>query len=81
MTTCSKGRKLHWWKLFIVNHLLEKFGGCRHHGSRGITDLIFKVTLQEHVIKEPCDFVERSSLLYIPTLQSLVTIGIVVEEM
>ena len=36
------------------------------------------MTLQNHVIKEPCDFMEESSSFFIPTLQSSVFIGIVV---
>ena len=39
---------------------LAKFGGHRSFGSRDITDL-FHVTLQDHVIKEPCEFMDGSS--------------------
>ena len=59
---------------------LIKFGDHRPSGSRDITDLVFHVTLQDHVIKGPCDFMDRSSSLYIPTLPSLVTINIVVVD-
>ena len=36
------------------------------------------MTLQDHVIKVPCGFMEGSYLFYIPTVPSLVTIDIVV---
>ena len=45
----------------MVSHHLAKFGGHCPLGSRDITDLIFHVTLQDHVIKEPCDFMGGSS--------------------
>ena len=59
---------------------LVKFGDHRPSGSRDITGLVFHVTLQDHVIRGPCDFMDRSSSLYIPTLLSLVTINIVVVD-
>ena len=64
--------QLYSWKLLIVSHLLTKFGGHRPCGSRGIIDLIFHVTLQDHVIKRPCDFRKGSSSLDILTLSSSV---------
>ena len=39
------------------------------------------MTLQDHMIKGPCDIMEGSSLLNIPTLSSLVAMGIVVVDM
>lgn len=60
---------------FEVSH--SKFGG--HRPCRvDMTDLIFYVILQDHVIEGLCDFVEGSSSLYILTLSSLVVRGIVV---
>ena len=64
----------------MVSHHLAKFGGHCPLGSRDITDLIFHVTLQDHVIKEPCDFMGGSSSLYIPNQPSLVVISIVVVD-
>ena len=59
---------------------LAKFGGHSPCYSRDIIDPVFHVTLQEHVIKGLCEFLKQSSLLYIPTLPSLVGIGIVVVD-
>lgn len=64
----------------MVSHHLSKFGDHCPFGSRDIIDLIFHATLKDHVIKEPCDFMGGSSSLYIPNLQSLVVIGIVVVD-
>ena len=54
---CSKGRVSLWELLPIVSYYLAKFGGHSPCGSRDI----FHVTLQHHVIKGPCDFMEGSS--------------------
>ena len=48
--------------------------------SRDIIDLIFHVTLEDHVIKGLCEVMEGSSSLYIPTLPSLVATNIVVVD-
>ena len=42
--------------------------------------LICYLTLQDHISKLTCDFMEGSSLLHIPTLPSLVAIGIIVVD-
>ena len=56
------------------------FGGRSYCSSEDIMKLIGHVTLQDHVIKGPCDFMEGSSPLYIPKLQSLVAMRIVVVD-
>ena len=52
----------------MVSHHLSKFADHCPFGSRDIIDLIFHATLQDHVIKEPCDFMGGRSSLYIPNL-------------
>ena len=47
------------WKLLIEIHHFTKFGGHRPY-DKDITDLIFYETLQDHVIKEPCNFWEKA---------------------
>ena len=59
---------------------LVKFGGNRSCGSRDIADLIFHMSLQNHVTKGHCDFMERGFSLYIPTLTCLVALNIVVVD-
>ena len=78
VTTCSEGCINLWVDLLVVSHQLAKF--CEHwpRCSRDITDLIFRMILQDHVIKKLCEFMEQSSSLYIPTLPSLVATSIVV---
>ena len=56
------------------------YNGYRSCGSRDVTYLICQVTLQVHVIKELCEFMEGNSSLYIPILSSLVATGIVVVD-
>ena len=58
-----------------MDHHLAKFGDHRHCCSRDIADLMFHVTLQDHVIKLLCDFIERNTSLYITSLPNLVAIG------
>ena len=41
---------------------------------------MFHMTLQNHVIKGPCDFMEESSSLYIPTLPNSVATDIVLVD-
>lgn len=64
----------------MVSQHLAKCDDYKHCGSRGITNLLFRVTLLDHVINEPFDFFKGSSLLYIPTLLNLVARNIVVVE-
>ena len=48
------------------------------HGSSASGDIMFllcHVTSQDHVIKESCEFIGRSSSWYVTTLTSLVTMG------
>lgn len=47
-------------------------------GGSGDVFSICHVTSQEHMIKESCDFTNRSSLEYVITLPCLVVIGIMV---
>ena len=68
------------WKLLIVSYHLAKLVDHRPGCSRDITDLIFHVTLQDHVIKELCEFMEGSSSLHIPTLPSLAATRIMIVD-
>ena len=61
------------WKPLIVSHLLAKFGDYRHCGTR-YNRPNFHVTLQEHMAEGACDFMNRSSSMYISTLPSTVAI-------
>ena len=54
----------------LITHHFAKVDGYRACGSRDITYLIFHVTLQDHVIKGSCDFMEGSSSLYATTARS-----------
>ena len=65
--------------LRIIQHI-TKFNGHRPCGSRNVTHLICHMTLQLHVIKGFCDFMERSSTLYVTTLSSSVAVVILVVE-
>ena len=76
MTICSKGCVTLWFKATqIKSFFYQVWWPC---DGRSTTNLIFHVTLQDQVVEEPGDFTEGSFLLYIPTLQSSVDIGIVV---
>ena len=55
------------WNRLIVTYLRATFNGHMPCGSRDIECLIFHVTLKDHVIIGPCDFMEESSSSYIPT--------------
>ena len=51
--------------LIVCNHSARP--DCHRHCNRGdIIDLIFHVTLEDHVIQELCDFMKENSPLYIP---------------
>ena len=63
--------------LHRLSRHLSKFGEHRPCGSRDRKDRVFHVTLQGHMIKGPCDFMEGSSSLSIPTLPSLLVTDIV----
>ena len=75
--TCRRVAYLYEWKLFIVSHHLAKSGGYKSCGSRDTLDLVFHMTLQDRVIKGPCDVMEGISSLYTPNLPSLLPTGIV----
>ena len=49
-------------------------------GSSDAAAKIVSVTSQEHVIKEPGDFMEENSSLYIPTLPKLRVIDIILMD-
>ena len=63
----------------VIKHP-AKFGGRGHCGSGDTAHLICHVTLQDHPIKESCNFMKKSSLLYATTLSGLAAIAIVVSE-
>ena len=62
----------------MVSKHLTKFGSHRTCCSRDTRELIFHVTLEDHLIKGFHDLMEESSSLSIPTLPRLIAIGIVV---
>ena len=45
----------------MVSHHPVKFSGHRHCGSGDIRIFVCHVTLQDHVIKGPFDFIEKIS--------------------
>ena len=57
-----------------------QFGGHRPCGCRDTTDLIFLVTLQEHVVLCSCDLLGRSHSRQVSILPSFMAGGIVVVE-
>ena len=54
---------------FVSTYHFAKFNGYRPYHSRGITSLICHMTLQDHLIRQSCNFVEGSSSSYIPPWQ------------
>ena len=62
----------------MVSHHLAMFGDHWSSASGNIKYLIFHVTSQNHLIEGSCKFMNETSLLYVTTMPSLVTIGIVV---
>ena len=63
----------------LVSHHHAMVGG-QSSSTRDITDPTYHVTSQDHVIEGSRNFVSETSSLYVTTLPSLVTIGIVVVE-
>ena len=43
-----------------MGHHLSKFGGDGHYGSGQIIVLVCYLILQDHMIKDSCDFKHRS---------------------
>ena len=62
----------------MVSHHLAMFGNHGSSASGNIKYLIFHVNSQNHLIEGSCKFMNETSLLYVTTMPSLVTIGIVV---
>ena len=56
------------------------FGVHKQSGRRDIMIFVCDVTLQDHVIKGSCDFIDGSTFWQVATLPSLVATGIVVME-
>ena len=48
----------------VVTHP-SKFGGRSHCGSGNITYLVSHVTLQEHVVKGSCNFMEGRHCIFV----------------
>ena len=61
-----------------VNYHLFKFGGHRHCGIENI--LVCHVISHNHMIKESCDFISKSSSRLFTILLSLLAIDTVVVE-
>ena len=64
-------------KPLTVNHRPTMFGVRRSTASG---DLICLVTSQEQVSERSYDVIDQISLLYVTTLQGLLTIGIMIAE-
>ena len=47
-----------------MTKIVAKFGDNRSCCSRGITDLIFHVILQDHMIKGSCDYGRKLLIAY-----------------
>ena len=47
-------------ELITVSYDSVKFGGQIHSGSGDIMILVYHVILQDHLVKELCDFIGRS---------------------
>ena len=64
----------------MVSHYLAMF--CDHwfSASGNIRYLIFHVTSQNHLIERSSKFMNKTSLLYVTIMPSLVAIDIVVKE-
>ena len=63
-------------KFLIVSYHFAKFSGHRPCRSSAKTTKILYVTSQDHVINGSSDFMEGNSSLYIPTLQKLIAVDI-----
>ena len=46
----------------MVSHHIATFNGQAPYGSRYITYLIFHMTLQDHVIKRSCEFMNGNCM-------------------
>ena len=79
VTRCLKGFATLW-----VEAPLGKSPPCHGHhwssASGDIRNLIYHVTSQDRVIEGSCEFMGRSSSLYVSALPCLVAKGIVVVE-
>ena len=64
----------------MVSHHLPIFGHHWSSASGNTKYLIFYVTSQNHLIEGSCKFVNKTSLLSVTTMPSLVAIGIAVIE-
>ena len=72
---CLEGCMTFSVEALIVTYHLAKFNGHILFCSEDITNLVWHVTLQDHLIKGSCDFMKGSPSLYVTILPSLVTIG------
>ena len=64
----------------MVSCHLAMLGDHWSSASGNIKYLIFRVTFQNHLIEVSCKFMNKTSLLYVTTMPSLVAIDIVVIE-
>ena len=64
----------------MMSYHPAKFGGRSHSGSGVIRKLVCHMILKDHVVKGSCDFMGGNHSWSVTTLQSLVTIGIVLVE-
>ena len=70
VTTPLKGYVTLWVEEpLLVSHHHEMFGGQCSSTSGDITDSIYHVTSQDHVIERSSNFVSESSSLYVATLR------------
>ena len=64
----------------MVSHHLAMFGDHWSNVSGNIKYLIFHVTSQNHLTEGSCKFMDKTFLLYVTIMSSLVAIDIVVIE-
>ena len=64
----------------MVSHHLAMFGDHWSSTSGNIKYLIFQVTSQNYLIEGSYKFMNKTSLLYVTTMPSLVAMNIVVIE-
>ena len=72
--------RLHGQESLKVSQQPTKFGGDRHFGSEDIMVLVSLVILEDHVIKDSCDFVCKSPPTKVTIQLSLVALETAVLE-
>ena len=77
-----RGQRVMWhyvWVSLIMLHP-AKFGGHRHCSREEILFFVFHITSCHFVVRESCDIMDELPLSLVSTLQSLVIIDLLQEE-